>query len=181
MCAVLLVAGCASRQAYPRQWPAFTEDAQTCNGLSGEYRNEGRTAEGYTTLLSDLLFNRPTAITDTMTLSVQQGDRMTVRAELPVHEPLVLSEDDVSCHRGTLVLRAGGKWFLAGGGLLIVVGKRSTTLELHPIANGLVIRVKRRASGVVVAFPYTHSDETWHRFQRLPRQPGSSLKNSRSR
>jgi hypothetical protein len=149
----------------------LAEDAQACNGLSGEYRNEGTTAEGYATSLSDLLFNRPTASFDTMTLSVQQGDRMMVRVELPLREPLVLSGDDVSCHRGTLVVRAGGKWFVAGGAPelpLISVGRRSTTLELHAVANGLVIRVKKRASGVVVAIPYTHSDETWHRFERLP-------------
>lgn len=169
---------CASHQAYPRQWPTFVQDAQTCNGLSGEYRDEGKTAEGYATSLSRLLFNEPAARIDSIALSVRQDTRVTVRAELSgQQQPLVLSGDDVSCDRGTLVVRAGGKWFVAGGAPelpLIGVGKRSTTLELHAVANGLVIRVKKRASGVAVVIPFTFSHETWYRFERLPRQPGPS-------
>ena len=171
ICAWLLVAGCASHQAYPRHWPVFAQDAQTCNEVSGEYRDEGKTAEGSPASLSGLLFNGPAASTDSVTLSVQQGNRVMVGVELPGRQPLVLSGEDVSCRRGTLVVRAGGKWFVAGGapGLpLISVGRRSTTLELHAVAQGVVIRVNRRASGVAVVIPYTFSHKNWYRFERLP-------------
>jgi hypothetical protein len=170
-CALLLVIdACASHQGYPRQWPPFAQHDQRCTVLSGEYRNEGKTPEGYATSLSGLLLNEH-ALIDRLTLSVQQGDgHLVVRAEIPQRDPVTLSEDDVSCRSGVLVVRPRGHWFVTSGAPelpLFAIGKRSTTLELRSVENGLVVRVKGRASGVLVAIPYTHSDETWHRFERV--------------
>jgi hypothetical protein len=164
---VLLVCGCASHQAYPQHWPTLARRGHTCTELSGGYRNRGQTAEGHLTWLSTLLFDGAEGV-DSIRLVVQEDEQPVVRVEIPGGPPVVLAGETLSCRSGTLVVHDRGRWVAAGSEFgLFSVGRRSTSLELNAVADGLVIKVKRRTNTLVTAIPWTASDETWHRFERM--------------
>jgi hypothetical protein len=174
--AVVLVlataAGCGSRQAYPKLWPAL-DRSSSCEQLTGTYRDEGTSGSSDSVSLSMLLIEgvirsqAPPSVTLSFTPEQQLRVRLDDRSG--TGSTFTIAREQFSCEKGRIVLHKGSRWAGAGPTYgLFSIGKVSTAVELYRAADYLIVKKRARSIGVVVVIPWTSKTEEWHRFQRLP-------------
>ena len=165
------MAGCGSRQAYPKLWPAL-DRSSSCEQIAGTYSDEGISGTSGSVSLGMLLIEgmRRYRPYQSVTLSFTSERQLQVRLDDPGDpgSAFTIAREQFTCEKGRLVLGKGSHWAGAGPTYgLFAIGKVSTAVELYRAGDYLIVKKRARSVGVVVVIPWTSKSEEWHRFQRM--------------
>lgn len=169
--ALVAIAGCGSRQAYPKLWPAL-DRSSSCEQLVGTYSDEGISGTSGAVSLSMLLIEGMTRSQASQSVTLSFTPERHLKVSLDdrggAGSTFTIAREQFTCEKGRLLLRKGSRWAGAGPTYgLFSIGKVSTAVELYRAADYLIVKKRARSVGVVVVIPWTARSEEWHRFQRV--------------
>jgi hypothetical protein len=164
----LVLIGCVFVDQYPVEWDSIKLSTdKTCPDVSGKFRDRGeRENSSFEPSLSYLLLqlhNQKTA--DTVEIKFVEPTQLLFRVfseqQLQAESLLSSSKGEFQCSDGFVIIKRGE--FINREG--VFAGER-WTFSLAPSKNGLVIKEKDSAVGMMFIVPVVGTSTTWSRYPR---------------
>ena len=161
---MIIFTGCISKQDFPSSWEKIEKKDNYCSNITGTYVNKGVLIQSrYSPLLSNILLDSSKDISliklllndKKLIITGYSNNKLIKSKELDINENNLSCKDNFWTFEIDEIINKGG-----------VLAKQWDTYFLSKTNEGLVIKKKSTASGLMFLIPIIGSDSTWILFQK---------------